>query len=178
MLRKVSRLYLYGLLFLLLLATAACQPVQALPATQTTATASAEAKLEQANKAVVQRFYDEVVNQKHMNVLDEVFDPHMVAHELGLTPALSNTVLFTGLPDLHLTVDLWVIEGDLVTAMVTVSGTHQAEMMGVAPTGNQVTFSQIDIWRVKDGKITDVWHNFANADILQQIGYQLVPPAK
>ena len=102
----------------------------------------------------------------------------MVAHELGFTPALSNTILFTGLPDLHLKVDLWVIEGDLITAVVTVSGTHQAEMMGVAPTGNKVTFSQIDVWRVKDGKITDVWHNFANADILQQIGYTLVPPTK
>ena len=72
----------------------------------------------------------------------------------------------------------WTIDGDLVTAVVTVSGTYQTELMGVAPTGNKVTFSQIDIWRVQDGKITDVWHNFANADILQQIGYQLVPPAQ
>ena len=68
--------------------------------------------------------------------------------------------------------------GDLVTAVVTVSGTYQTELMSVASTGNKVTFSQIDIWRVKDGKITDVWHNFPSADILLQIGYTLVPPAK
>ena len=71
----------------------------------------------------------------------------------------------------------WTIDGDLVTAVVTVSGTHQARLIGVAPTGNKVTWSSIDIWRVQGGKITDIWHNFANADILQQIGYQLVPPA-
>jgi hypothetical protein len=43
---------------------------------------------------------------------------------------------------------------------------------------NKVTWSSSDIWRVKDGKITDVWHNFPNQDILQQIGYTLVPPTK
>jgi predicted ester cyclase len=74
-------------------------------------------------------------------------------------------------------VDLWVIEGDLLTAVVTVSGTHLGELMGVAPTGNKVTWSHIDIWRIKDGKIVEVWHNFPTADILEQIGYQLVPPA-
>jgi hypothetical protein len=41
-----------------------------------------------------------------------------------------------------------------------------------------VTWSQIDVWRVKDGKITDVWHNFPDADILLQLGYKLVPPTK
>jgi predicted ester cyclase len=71
-----------------------------------------------------------------------------------------------------------VLEGDLVTAVVTASGTYQAEIMGIGPTVNKVTWSSIDIWRVKDGKITDVWHNFPNEDILQQIGYTLVPPTK
>jgi predicted ester cyclase len=176
MLRKVSRLYLYGLLFLLLLATAACQPVQALPATQTTATASAEAKLEQANKAVIQRFYDEVINQKHMNVMDELNDPEIVVHDLGMTPDVG--MLFTGLPDLHVTVDLWMLKGDLVTTVVTFSGTHQGEMMGVAPTNKPVTWTHIDIHRVKNGKIVEVWHNIPMSDILQQIGYTFVPPAK
>ena len=71
-----------------------------------------------------------------------------------------------------------MVEGELITAIVTLSGTQQAAMMGVEPSGNQVTWSQIDVWHVQDGKITDVWHNFANADILQQLGYKLVPPAQ
>jgi len=167
-----------GLLALVILSLTACQPIQALPATQSAAAASLETPLETANKAVVQRFYEEVVNKKNLEVFQEVFDPNMVEHILGITPYITDTVLLAGLPDLHLTVDLWVIKGDLVTAVVTASGTHQVAIMDVAPTGNKVTFSQIDIWRVKDGKITDVWHNFASADILLQLGYTLVPPAK
>ncbi len=126
----------------------------------------------------MQRFYDEVVNKKNLAVFAEVFDPNRVEHSLGIGVTITDTEILAGLPDLHLTVDLWVVEGDLVTAIVTTRGTHQAEFMGVAPTGNKVGWSSIDIWRVKDGKITDVWHDFPNEDILQQIGYTLVPPAK
>lgn len=141
-------------------------------------TDTGKTEMEAANQAVVQRFYDEVVNKKNLEVFQEVFDPNMVAHELGIGAFITDTVLLAGLPDLQIKVDLWVIEGDLVTAVVTASGTHQAEIMGVAPTGNLVTWSSIDIWRVKDGKITDVWHNAPNADILLQLGYTLVPPVK
>lgn len=146
---------------------------------QSEAAASTETPLEQANKAVVQRFYEEVVNQKKVEVFKEVFDPKMTEHSLGFGPQLfRDTDLFAGFPDQHLTVDLWVVENDLVTAVVTVSGTQTGEFIGIAPTGKTVTFSQIDVWRVQDGKITDVWHNFASADILQQVGYTLVPPAQ
>ena len=165
-----------GLWLLLALLLSACRPVQALPVTQTTATDSAETDLEQANKAVIQRFYDEVVNQKHMDFMDEAFDPQMVTHDLGPTPDVG--MLFAGLPDLHVTVDHWIIDGDMVTSIVTFSGTHQAEMMGVAPTNKPVTWTHIDVHRVKNGKIVEVWHNIPMGDILQQIGYQPVPPAQ
>lgn len=167
-----------GLWLLLTLLLGACQPIQRLPEMKTAVAASALTPLEQANQAVVQRFYDEVVNKKNLAVFAEVFDPNMVEHSLGIGLVMTETEMFAALPDLHLTVDLWVVEGDLVTAVVTVSGTHQAEFMGVAATGNKVSWSSIDIWRVKDGKITDVWHDVPNEDILQQIGYTLVPPTK
>lgn len=169
---------LFGLLLITMLIMGGCQPVQQLPETKTVAAASAQTPLEQANQAVVQRFYDEVVNNKNFDAFAEVFDPNMVEHSLGIGVILTDTEILTAFPDLHLTVDMWVVEGDLVTAVVTTKGTHQAEFMGVAPTGNPISWSSIDIWRVKDGKITDVWHNFASADILQQVGYTLVPPAK
>jgi len=168
-----------GLLALVILSLTACQPIQALPATQSAAAASLETPLEQANQAVVQRFYEEVVNQKKVEVMKEVFDPKMTEHALGFGPQMFRDVdLLAGFPDQHLTVDLWMVKDDMVAAVVTVSGTQTAEFMGIAPTGNKMSFSQIDIWRVKDGKITDVWHNFASADILLQLGYTLVPPAK
>jgi len=163
---------------LLALLLSACQPIQRLPETKAAVAASAQTPLEQANQAVVQRFYDEVVNNKNFDAFAEVFDPNMVEHSLGIGVILTDTEILTAFPDLHLTVDLLVVEGDLVTAVVTTKGTHQAEFMGVAPTGNPISWSSIDIWRVKDGKITDVWHDFPNEDILQQVGYTLVPPTK
>lgn len=130
-----------------------------------------ETNMEAANKAVVQRFYDEVFTQKKMAVLDEVFDPNMVVHDLdvgGEFPGILPETL-AAFPDVKATVNLWVIEGDIVTAYVTFNGTHQAEFMGVAATGKAITFSIIDIFRVKDGKVVELWHNVPNEDVLEQI---------
>ena len=166
----------YVLLFVVLLAVTmgvtGCRPVQpvsAMPASTTVAT----------EQAVVERFYEEVVNQKHMEVLQEVFDPKMAGHELEqVVPVVKDTDLFAAFPDLHIKVDRWALAGDLITALVTVTGTHTgADLAGVPATGKPVTWSQVDLWRIQDGKIAEVWHNFATADILQQIGYTFVPPA-
>jgi predicted ester cyclase len=167
----------YVLLFAVLLAAtlgmAGCQPVRPVSAMPASETVSAE-------QAVVGRFYEEVVNQKHMEVLQEVFDPKMVGHELEqVVPVVKDTDLFAAFPDLHIKADRWAIDGDLVTALVTVSGTHTgADLAGVPASGKPVTWSQVDLWRIQDGKIAEVWHNFATADILQQIGYTFVPPAQ
>jgi predicted ester cyclase len=131
-----------------------------------------ETNLEAANKAVVQRFYDEVFTQKKMAVLDEVFDPNMVVHDLdvgGELPGQGLPELLAAFPDMKATVNLWVIEDDLVTAYMTYNGTHQAEYLGVAATGKAVTASIIDIFRVKDGKVVELWHNIPNEDVLEQI---------
>ena len=61
-----------------------------------------------AEQAVVERFYEEVVNQKHMEVLQEVFDPKIAGHELEqVVPAVSDKDLFAAFPDLHIKVDRW-----------------------------------------------------------------------
>jgi predicted ester cyclase len=167
-----------GLWLLLVLLLSACQPIQRLPETKAAVAASAQTPLEQANQAVIQRFYEEVINQKKLEVFKEIFDPNVVDHQLGYGPAIGDPAREGFLPDLQIKVDLWVIEGDLLSAAVTVTGTHKGELLGVPATGKTVTWSHIDIWRVKNGKIVEVWHNFPTADILQQIGFTLVPPAK
>lgn len=130
----------------------------------------------QANQAVVQRFYDEVFTQKKLAVLGEIFDPNLIIHDLHVGGGLNGggplAETLAAFPDVKATVNLWVSEGDLVTAYVTYKGTHQAAYLGVAATGNAVTWSIIDIWRVKDGKIVELWHNIPNDDILEQIKTQ------
>jgi len=70
---------------------------------------------------------------------------------------------------------LWVIQNDLVTAVATFSGTHLGYYNGTAPTENPVTFSVIDIWRIKGGKVIELWHNVPTADQMEQISD---PPAQ
>lgn len=147
----------------------ACQPIQRLPANQ--APSSISTGQEATNKALVQRFYDEVFTQKKMEVLGDLFAENFVPHDLDaheLPAGLEETI--AGFPDLKATITQWVVQGDFVTAMVTFAGTQQAEFLGVAPTGKAVTFSIIDIWRVQDGKITELWHDVPNNEILEQIG--------
>jgi predicted ester cyclase len=136
----------------------------------------------QENKAVVERLYEEVLNQKELTVADELYADAVVDHDAGDEGSeavqAGLAALLAGLPDLQVTTELWSIDGDLVTTRVTFSGTHQGEWLGVAPTGKPVTWSHIDIHRVQGGKITDIWHTVPVGDILQQLGYEQVPPAQ
>ena len=154
------------------LGLAACQPVQAEAALQNAAVVPAETAEEQANQAVVQRLYDEVFTGKDMEVLAEVFVPNLVVHDLdvgGEYPGGGLRDTLRAFPDVVATVNQLVVEGDMVAAYVTYNATHQSEFLGVAPTGKAVTWSIIDLFRVQDGKITDIWHNIPNDDILEQI---------
>lgn len=128
----------------------------------------------QEQKAVVERLYAQVINQKDLSVLGEIYATGVIDHESGEngTQAVeaSLTELLTGFPDLQTTVDLWVSEGNLITTRVTFTGTHEGEWAGVAATGKSVTWSQIDIHRVENGQITESWHSVPTGDILQQLG--------
>ena len=58
---------------------------------------------------------------------------------------------------MHVTVEDIIAEGDKVVARITMSGTHQGELMGVAPTGKQITLGLIDIVRFDGGKLVERW---------------------
>ena len=168
-----TKVRIIGLWLLLALLLSACQPIQPLSETKAVAAASAQTPLEEANKAVVQRFYEEVFTQKKMAVLGEIFDANLVIHDLDVGGELGGATLLadtlTAFPDVKATINLWVVEGDLVTAYVTYVGTHQVEFLGVAPTDKVVTWSIIDIMRVQNGRIAELWHDVPNGDILEQI---------
>ena len=129
------------------------------------------------NKAVVRRFYEEVVNQKKRAVLDEVFDPNLVDHFAppgtpgGLEGARQTFDMFlTAFPDLHFTVEDLIEEGDRVAARVTMSGTQQGAFMGVPPTGKHVTITGIDINRFVGGKSVEHRVEMDAFGMMQQLG--------
>jgi predicted ester cyclase len=63
-----------------------------------------------------------------------------------------------------------IAEGDKVAARLRISGTHQGEFLGIAPIGNQVTVTGIDILGIAEGKVVEHWGNFDDLGMLQQLG--------
>jgi steroid delta-isomerase-like uncharacterized protein len=129
------------------------------------------------NKALMRRFYEEVFNKKNLAGVDAFVDPQIIEHNLppGLSAGIEGTRQFIGMylaafPDLHLTTEDLIAEGDKVTARLIYRGTHRGELIGIPPTGKQVTVTGIQIVRVADGKIAENWVEFDALGILQQLG--------
>lgn len=134
--------------------------------------------MSEENKAVVRRFYDEVVNGGDLDKIDELCSPDLVEHEQvpGFEGSGREIVrawfsMFRGaFPDLHADVKQLVAEGDLVAAFATFSGTHQGEFMGIPPTGKQITLPLVDLVRFRDGVAVEHWGVSDSGAMLQQLG--------
>jgi predicted ester cyclase len=79
-----------------------------------------------------------------------------------------------GFPDLHFTIEDMIAAGDTVVVRQTYRGTHKGELMGISPTGKQVTITSIDIGRFTGGKLVEHWGATDSLGLLQQLG--VVPP--
>ena len=77
-------------------------------------------------------------------------------------------------PDLNVTVEDVIAEGEQVVTRWTIRGTHQGEIEEFGPpTGKQIELEGITIHRIEDGKIAEEWERYDNLSIMQQLG--LVP---
>lgn len=129
------------------------------------------------NKAVVRRYVEEGFNAANMEVLDELFAPDFVNHDPG-SPAVrdleglkeSIRVIHLSFPDVHTNIDVMLTDGDCVIKRFTLTGTHQREFNGIPPTGKQIKLEGIDILRVSDGKIRELWMGVDYLVMLQQLG--------
>ena len=83
---------------------------------------------------------------------------------------------YDAFPDMHVTIDDMVAEGDKVAARVTMTGTHKGEIMGIPPTNKKVTISLITISRIVGGKIVEDHGQFSALDLMRQLG--LTPSPK
>ena len=71
--------------------------------------------------------------------------------------------------DGHITVDEMIAEGDRVLARWTFHGIHQGELFGIPPTGKEVSYSGINIFRIADGKLAEAWDTFDRLWLWQQL---------
>ncbi|WP_211250823.1 ester cyclase [Haladaptatus cibarius] len=72
-------------------------------------------------------------------------------------------------PDAEYTVEKEVAEDDFVSVRYTARGTHEGELMDIEPTGERVTVSGMEMYRVEDGKIAEMWTNYDTVGLLQQL---------
>ncbi len=136
--------------------------------------------MSEENKAIVRRYVDEVQTQHKVEVLDQLFAPNIVnhgtPHDLPGVEGFkqSFTMLFTAFPDMTVTIQDQVAEGDKVVTRKTFRGTHKGEFLGIPPTGKRVEYNAIDMFRITGGKCTDVWGIMNRLGLMQQLG--VIPP--
>ncbi len=133
------------------------------------------------NKALSRRLIEEVWNQGNLAVIDELTAPNYVDHDPtgpiqgpeGMKQFVS--MYLTAYPDTHFTIEDQIAEGDRVVTRWTARGTHKGPLMGIPPTGKQVTVAGISIDRVVNGKLVEDWSSYDALGMMQQLGVVPAP---
>ena len=129
----------------------------------------------ETNKATVRRYYEEVLNQHNLTIVDELFASTFKSHTRTGAVDLQQYIEAVGrshhaFPDLQVTIEAQIAEGDLVATHWSARGTHQGVFGGIQPTGKEITFTAMHFHRLADGKITEHWEQFDFAGVVQQLG--------
>lgn len=128
------------------------------------------------NKAIVRRFFEEGPSKGNLNTANELLSPDFVLHvPLPVSPGTEgiNEVITTcraAFEHLNVTVEDMIAEGNNVAARFTAHGIHKGSFMGLPPTGKPITMTGIEIFRIKDGKIIELWGEANLLGLMQQLG--------
>ena len=126
------------------------------------------------------RWFDEVWNNKNADAIDEMFAEDGVGH--GIFNPDGSTIVgpkdykpfhknfITAFPDLKVTVEDSVTEGDKIAVRCRVNATHCGEGIGVTPCNTPVEFTFMSIVRVENGKIAEAWNNIDFMEMYKQVG--------
>jgi predicted ester cyclase len=128
----------------------------------------------EANTATVRRVFEEVINEKRLDVIDEIYDEHIVDHDPlpGAPPGIEGVKysiggLIDAFPDLEVSIEDISAHGNFVTVHNVWTGTQRGKLVGLPSTGRQVIFTGVVIWKVLDNKIVERW---AIIDLIEQLG--------
>ena len=133
--------------------------------------------VEETNRAVVLNFVDEFKNRANHNIVDELFTADFVHHfkDPRLPPGrdamkfLGQSVV-GGFPDVQVTVDDLFADGDFVIERTTARATHTGEFFGVPASNAPVVWTEIHIYRLRDGKVAELWSEVDFISLMTQIG--------
>jgi len=141
--------------------------------------------MSEENKALVRREIEELFNHSgNLDVAEEVYASDFVGHDPTMPEGIYGVEgarqfaagMRSAFPDLQMTVEDLIAEGDKVVVRWTARGTHQGELMGIPPSGNRVEVTGISVDRIEGGKFVEGWANYDALGMMQQIG--AVPTAE
>lgn len=145
---------------------------------------SRHTETETRNAHLVREFHQAVLTDKDLGAAEELLTADYVEHN----PALPDGELrgretlvdyweglFEAFPDLSITEEDLLVDGDTVVTRHTGRGTHEGEFMDLEATGNDFVVDGIDVYRVADGRIAEAWINLDMLGMLQQLGAIPVP---
>jgi predicted ester cyclase len=121
------------------------------------------------NKALMQRWVEEVLNLRKVEAIDELAAPSFVMHHTTMPQhpheqlidrqgyASRLPAIFAALPDLHVTIEAMIAEGDLVATLLRATGTHQNALRDIAPSHKPVVQPAVVLFRCADGQFVEAW---------------------
>ena len=131
---------------------------------------------EEENKASFRRYLEEAWNQSNLEVVDEIFDRYISHQPDGsvLERGPEDVKRFVGefrsaFPDLRLSSEEQIAEGDRVVSHGTIRGTHQGEFRGMAPTGQEMAIEGMAVFRFSsEGKVVESWDSYDQLSLMRQ----------
>ena len=130
----------------------------------------------EANKALVRRFIDEIFLNQRLDAVDELLTDDFTPHSWGDMPPGRDglkeaiTRVSAGLEDAEMTIEDEIAEGDRVAVRLTSSATQVGEFMGMPPSGKRYTIGEIHIFRIRDGRVAEHWHQADFLGMMRQLG--------
>jgi steroid delta-isomerase-like uncharacterized protein len=132
---------------------------------------------EERNRAIARRFVDEVFNRGNTKAYDELVADDYINHNPpvpglpGSKVGFQEAVILTrdAFPDVHVSIEDMLTEGDRVMFRDTTTATHQGEFQGIPASGKRLAWTEMHFFRIRDGQIAEHWANFDQLGILVQM---------
>ena len=136
------------------------------------------------NKEIARRFGADVWGRGDAAAIDELFAADVADHNAfpgqpsGAEGVKQIVTLFrAAFPDLQITNEEILADGDRAVLRWSAQGTHEGELAGIPATGKRVRMTGIDILRIAEGKVVERWGEYSSLELMQQLGVIPAPPA-
>ena len=131
------------------------------------------------NKTLAHKFHQEMLEKKRYDLIDQLVSPSFVAHIPGLPPEFTTgpegvkkwfAAYHAGMEGIWSKHIDTIAEGDRVVIRFEGGGKHTGNMLGVPPTGKQIKVTGVDIFRISNGKLVEMWQELDFLGMLRQMG--------